>query len=137
MKAIIAIAAALAALTPLPVQAADMTSAKTVSCMVAKGGRCKADGTCTWRDATERDKGRILVLELEAKIALMQFNGKRKKMGIVAADKVEKGVRHVVVKRKANANPKFDMVLKIKKSGAFSGSRARKRVRFTGTCKAG
>lgn len=128
-------AAGLAALLPSPALA-DPTTAQMMSCEVAKGARCK-DGKCQWREASARDKAQILVLDLDRKEAHMQRKNKRRKMGIVASDKVANGVRTVVVKRKPDADARHDLVMNIKADGSFAGWRAQKRVQFEGTCKAG
>ena len=73
MKHFAILAAAASALSATPA-IADISSAKMISCEVAKGARCK-NGTCQWRDASARDKEQILVLDLARKEALMRRQG--------------------------------------------------------------
>jgi hypothetical protein len=138
MKALLAIAAALGAavLSTSPAAAADITTTKSMSCVPGKGARCTDEGKCKWREASARDKTQILVVDFASKTASIQRGDKRKKMGDVVGDKVTGDVREVVISRTGKRDPRNEMVLLVKASGAFTGWRAAKRMRFEGTCKA-
>ncbi len=123
------------ALCQSPAQAADLTKVERMSCVVIKSARCKKEGGCKWKPASERDKAQVLVIDFKAKSASFQRGDRRKQIGLVAEDKLAGGVRRIVLSATGKRDPRREMVMLIQQDGSFKGWRAQKRVRFEGTCK--
>lgn len=126
-------AAALALAAPAAAQS-DFTTAGKMICVPDRGARCE-DGKCEWRNASERDRARPLIVDFAAKEAFVPRDGKNEKIGIVLEDAVKEGVRRVVVSQSEKREANKTMEFAVDKAGKMTGSRSAGRIRFEATCK--
>jgi len=80
-----------------PAAAQDLTTAAKVECVPVSVTRCTEPGKCTTRQATDRDKSDVLVIDFTAKKASMRRGTETRQGGDVVEDKVVDGVRRVVM----------------------------------------
>lgn len=93
-------ALALAALVAMPSLAAaetDFASVGKIACVPDSVTNCSEPGKCTTRDATERDKAQVLVIDFTAKTISMRRGTEERAVGKVTEDKAEGGVRTIVM----------------------------------------
>ena len=95
-----AAAIAFAAVLALPQLAAaqtDFATAGKVACVPDTVTRCSEPGKCTTRDASARDKSQVLVIDFAGKSVSMKRGEKAREVGKLTQDKVDGGVRTIVM----------------------------------------
>jgi hypothetical protein len=119
LSAALAFAAALAALPQLAAAQTDFATAAKVACVPDKVTRCSEPGKCTTRDASPKDKGQVLVIDFAGKSVAMKRGEQAREIGKVTEDKVEGGVRTIVMKEGEGPNGRTAH-MKLGKDGKLS-----------------
>jgi hypothetical protein len=118
-----------------PAQAqTDFLTAAKIACAPERMTRCKEPGVeCVTREAGERDKAQLLVLDFAGKKALLSRDGEERPFGDVMEDRVDGAVRRIVVARPQN--PQETLSLTLRKDGKMDGVRDSGRIKMEVTCK--
>jgi hypothetical protein len=98
LAAALAFSAALAGLPPLAAAQTDFATVGKVACVPDTVTRCSEPGKCTTRDASPGDKAQVLVIDFAGKQVSMKQGDRSREVGKVTEDKVEGGVRMIVMK---------------------------------------
>jgi hypothetical protein len=75
----------------------DFATVGKVQCVPDTVTRCSEPGKCTTRDASPGDKAQVLVIDFGGKTVSMRRGDEAREIGKVTEDKVEGGVRLVVM----------------------------------------
>jgi hypothetical protein len=75
----------------------DFATVGKVQCVPDTVTRCTEPGKCTTRDASPGDKAQVLVIDFGGKTVSMRRGDEAREIGKVTEDKVEGGVRLVVM----------------------------------------
>ena len=138
VPAFLAFAAAigLAAVAAPPAFAqADVLTAKKLVCLPDKITRCKSANTdCETKEATARDKTQPLTFDLEGKKGLMRRNNNDAPVGDITEDKVDGGVRILVLAGPGGQTP---ITFRVQKDGKTEGTRADGQLKMEISCTAG
>jgi len=97
LAAALAFTAGLAALPQLAAAETDFASVGKVTCVPDRITRCSEPGKCTTRDASERDKAQVLIIDFAGKQVTMKRGEEARPIGKVTEDKVDGGVRTIVM----------------------------------------
>jgi hypothetical protein len=122
MKLQLSAALALLAAVALPDAAraeTDFATAGKVQCVPDKVTRCSEPGKCTTRDASASDKAQVLVIDFAGKSVSMRRGEESRPIGQVTEDKVEGGVRLIVMSEQQGANGRTAR-MKLAKDGKLS-----------------
>ena len=93
-----AIAFVLAAGIPqLAAAQTDFATVGKVACVPDKVTNCSEPGKCTTREASARDKTQVLVIDFAGKSVSMKRGEEARQVGKLTEDKVEGGVRTLVM----------------------------------------
>jgi hypothetical protein len=98
LAAALAFAAALGALPQLAAAETDFATIGKVACVPDKVTRCSEPGKCTTREASARDKAQVLVIDFAGRQVSMKRGEQSREVGKVTEDKVDGGVRKIVMK---------------------------------------
>jgi len=74
----------------------DFTTASKVACTPNSVTRCR-EGNCTTQQATEQQKGEVLLLDFAAKKGASRRGGETRDIGSITGDSVTGGVRRIVL----------------------------------------
>ena len=122
MKVQLSAALALAAALALPAAAraeTDFATVGKVQCVPDKVTRCSEPGKCTTRDASAGDKAQVLVIDFSGKSVSMRRGEQARPVGRITEDKVEGGVRHIVMSEQEGASARTAR-MKLAKDGKLS-----------------
>ncbi len=97
LSAALAFAAALAALPQIAAAETDFATVGKVACVPDTITRCTEPGKCTTRDASERDKSQVLIIDFAGKQVTMKRGEESRPVGKVTEDKMDGGVRTIVM----------------------------------------
>jgi hypothetical protein len=98
IAAALAFAAGLAALPQIAAAQTDFATVGKVACVPDTVTRCSEPGKCTTRDASAKDKAQVLIIDFAGKQVTMKRGEEARPVGTVTEDKVDGGVRHIVMK---------------------------------------
>ncbi len=98
LAAALAFAAGLAALPGIAAAQTDFATVGKVACVPDTVTRCSEPGKCTTRDASPGDKAQVLIIDFADKQVSMKRGDQAREVGKVTEDKVEGGVRLIVMK---------------------------------------
>jgi len=138
-KLVAAAAVVLGLASPQAAQAeADLLTAKKFSCAPDRVTRCSAENKCETKDATERDKTQLLLIDAEAKQASMRREGQERpaaaaRAGVVE-DKTEGDVRKIVLRESGEGSRQRVMTLTLTRAGKLTMSSDEGRQRAEATC---
>ena len=95
--AFVLVASASAALPQLAAAQTDFATVGKVACVPDKVTNCAEPGKCTTREASARDKAQVLVIDFAGKSVSMKRGEEARQVGKLTEDKVEGGVRTLVM----------------------------------------
>lgn len=124
-----------AAAAPPAFAQAEVLTAKKLVCLPDKITRCKSANTdCETKEATARDKTQPLTFDLEGKKGLMRRNNNDAPVGDITEDKVDGGVRILVLAGPGGQTP---ITFRVQKDGKTEGTRADGQLKMEISCTAG
>jgi hypothetical protein len=115
----LALALVAAGLPQLAAAQTDFATVGKVQCVPDTVTRCSEPGKCTTRDASPGDKAQVLVIDFGGKTVSMRRGEEAREIGKVTEDKVEGGVRQIVMTEGAGANARTAR-MKLTKEGKLS-----------------
>jgi len=86
-----------AGLPQLAAAQTDFATVGKVACVPDTVTSCSESGKCTTRDASARDKSQVLVIDFAGKSVSMRNGEKAREVGKLTEDKVDGGVRTIVM----------------------------------------
>ncbi len=122
LAAALAFAAALAALPQLAAAQTDFGTVGKIACVPDTVTRCSEPGKCTTRDASANDKAQVLVIDFIGKLVSMKRGDEAREVGKVTEDKVEGGVRLIVMKEGESRTARMTLSKDGKLSIDFGGA---------------
>jgi len=114
-----ALALVAAGLPGLAAAQTDFATVGKVQCVPDTVTRCSEPGKCTTREASPNDKAQVLVLDFGGKTVSMRRGDQAREVGKVTEDKLEGGVRLIVMTEGEGANVRIAR-MKLTKEGKLS-----------------
>jgi hypothetical protein len=128
---------------PLPAGATEVHKLGKVICSPERMTRCDEQGKCEAREATDRDRRQLLILDFAGKKAIERredaekADAREREIGVITEDAIAGNVRTVVVRRaKADADAPPVISATLDGAGKLLGESRRGRQRFEAICKA-